>query len=262
MRVDINTDMGEAFGRWSICDDEALLPYVSSANVACGAHAGDPMVMDRIASACARLGVRIGAHPGFPDLQGFGRREMKMSPAEVEAFVMYQIGALRVFAEHHGQALTHVKPHGALYNMAAGDLDMARAVARGVARSSRKGEDLILVGLAGSLMIDAAKELGIPCASEGFCDRGYTKDGTLAKRGTPGALITEPREVAERAVQMVTRGKVRALDGSQLSMRVDTICIHSDTPGALEIAASVKRALEAAGVEITGVREVIGIGRS
>jgi UPF0271 protein len=260
MRVDVNTDTGEAFGRWKICDDESLLPYVSSANVACGAHAGDPLVMESITAACARHGVGIGAHPGFPDLQGFGRREMRMSPGEIEAFIMYQVGALRVFAEHYGKTLTHVKPHGALYNMASVDEAIAKAVARGVARSTRKGETLVLVGLANSLMVDAAKKAGIPVASEGFCDRGYTSDGNLAKRGAPGALISDVREVAKQAVEMVTEGKVTALDGTRVSLKVDTICIHSDTPGALQIAACVNSALKEAGVEITGIREVVGIG--
>lgn len=259
MRVDLNTDTGEAFGRWKICDDEALLPYVSSANVACGTHAGDPLVMESITAACARHGVGMGAHPGFPDLQGFGRREMRMSPAEIEAFMMYQIGALRVFAEYHGQPLTHVKPHGSLYNMASVDESIAMAVARGVARSMRKGETLVLVGLANSLMIDAAKRIGIPVASEGFCDRGYTSDGNLAKRGTPGALISEPSEVAKRAVQMVTQGKVTSMDGTHVPLKVDTICIHSDTPGALDIAVCVCSALKEAGIEITGIRKAIGI---
>jgi UPF0271 protein len=259
MRVDLNTDTGESFGRWKICDDESLLLYVSSANVACGAHAGDPLVMDSIAAACARHGVGIGAHPGFPDLQGFGRREMRMSPSEIESFMMYQIGALRAFAEHYGQALTHVKPHGSLYNMASRDEAVAEAVARGVARSTRPGENLVLVGLANSLMMDAAKKVGIPAASEGFCDRGYTSDGNLAPRGTPGALVTDVAQVARRALEMVTEGIVVALDGTRVSLRVDTICIHSDTPGALDIAVAVNSALTGAGVEITGIRKVIGV---
>lgn len=259
MRVDINTDAGESFGRWKIGDDESLLPYVSSANVACGAHAGDPLAMERMAAACARHGVGLGAHPGFPDLQGFGRREMRMSPSEIEAFMMYQIGALRIFAEYYGTPLTHVKPHGSLYNMASVDESYAEAVARAVARSTRRGETLVLVGLANSLMTDAAKKVGVPFASEGFCDRGYTRDGNLVKRGTPGALISQVSEVAKRAAQMVTERTVTALDGTQVPLRVDTICIHSDTPGALDIAAGVNSALKEAGVEIVGIRKVIGI---
>lgn len=260
MRIDLNTDTGESFGRWRIGDDESLLSFVSSANIACGAHAGDPLVMDRMAAVCKEKGVGIGAHPGFPDLQGFGRREMRMSPAEIEAFMMYQIGALRVFGESCGQALTHVKPHGSLYNMASVDEHVALAVARGVARSTRRNESLVLVGLAGSLMIDAAKRLGIPAASEGFCDRGYTADGNLAKRGEPGALLTEIEAVAKRAVDMATKGAVVALNGTEIPVHADTLCIHSDTPGALDIAKAVNRALKEAGVEVVGIQKVIGLG--
>jgi UPF0271 protein len=259
VRVDVNTDTGESFGRWKMWDDESLLPYVSSANIACGAHAGDPLVMDSMTAACARHRVGIGAHPGFPDLQGFGRREMRMSPSEIEAFMMYQIGALRVFAESHGQVMTHVKAHGSLYNMASVDVAVAEAVARGVARSTRPGENLVLVGLANSAMIDAAEKVGIPAAAEGFCDRGYTADGNLARRGTPGALVTDLAEVAKRAVEMVTIGSVTALNGTRVKVRVDTICIHSDTPGAQDIAIAVNRALKEAGVEIVGIRRVLGV---
>lgn len=254
----MNTDTGESFGRWTICDDESLLSYVSSANIACGAHAGDPVVMDRMAAACAEKGVGIGAHPGFPDLQGFGRREMRMSPGEIEVFVVYQIGALRAFAESRGQNLTHVKPHGSLYNMASVDEGIALAVARGVARSTRKGEKIVLVGLANSLMIEAARKVGIPAASEGFCDRGYTRDGNLAKRGTPGAVVTDVEAVARRAVSMVTEGAIASLDGTKVSLKVDTLCIHSDTPGAIDIAIAVNRALREAGIEIAGIKKVVG----
>lgn len=259
MRIDINTDTGESFGRWRMGDDESLLAYVSSANIACGAHAGDPVVMDRVAAACAEKGVGAGAHPGFPDLQGFGRREMRMSPSEIESFVMYQIGALRVFVESKGRTLTHVKPHGSLYNMASVDEAAAQAIARAVARSARKGENIVLVGLANSLIIESARKAGIPAASEGFCDRGYAPDGNLARRGTPGSLVTDAESAARRAVDMVTKGTVTALDGTEVSLKVDTICVHSDTPGAVEIAAAVRSALAKAGVEIAGVRRVLGI---
>jgi UPF0271 protein len=258
-RVDVNTDTGESFGRWRLGDDESLLSHVSSANIACGLHAGDPLVMDRTVAACVERGVAVGAHPGFPDLQGFGRREMKMSPAEVEAFVVYQAGALRAFLESRGSGMTHVKAHGSLYNMASVDDDVALAVARAVGRSTRKGEHLVLVGLSGSRLLWAAEKAGIPSAAEGFCDRAYQSDGNLVPRGVPGSVITDLEEIAARAVGMVRDGQLAAADGKQLEVKVDTICIHSDTPGAAQIAGAVNAALRAAGIEVAQLHRVLGL---
>ncbi|MGE5580327.1 MAG: LamB/YcsF family protein [Bacillota bacterium] len=259
MKMDVNTDTGESFGRWQLGDHARLLPYVSSANIACGMHAGDPPVMDQVVSDCLSAGVAVGAHPGFPDLQGFGRREIKMSPKEVESFVMYQVGALKVFAESHGAGLTHVKAHGSLYNMASVDDALAMAVARGVARSTRRGEHLVLVGLAGSRLLWAGQKLGLPVAAEGFCDRAYTSDGNLVPRSVPGSLVTDLAAIAERAVGMARGGAITAIDGSRLSLKVDTLCIHSDTPGAVEIAASVSSALKSAGIEVVPLHRVLGL---
>lgn len=259
MRIDVNTDTGESYGRWRLGDDESLLTYVSSANVAGGMHAGDPVVMDRTVAACVRSGVAIGAHPGFPDIQGFGRREMKMSPAEIEAYVMYQVGALRAFAESQGAPLTHVKAHGSLYNMASVDDAIATAIARGVGRSTRNGEALVLVGLAGSRQLWAAEKAGIPCASEGFCDRAYSSDGNLVPRGVQGSIITDLATIGQRAVGMVRDGALTAIDGKPLRLKVDTICIHSDTPGAAAIAKAVNQALKAAGIDIVPVRKVLAL---
>ncbi len=248
-RIDLNTDAGESFGRWQLGSDE-LFDWVSSANIACGMHAGDPLVMNRVMDICIQKGVAPGAHPGFPDIQGFGRRNLGMSPKEIENYVLYQIGSLRVFAESKNKSLTHVKPHGALYNLAARDESIALAVARGTARAS---ENLILVGLAGSLVKEAATKVGIPFASEGYCDRAYHSDGTLVSRTQPGAVITDVLEIAGRAVRMVLGETFCSVEGSELHLSVDTICIHGDTPGAEIIAQAVRQHLEEARISIASL---------
>ena len=235
--IDINSDVGEGFGIWSLGDDEEVLEYVTSANIACGLHAGDPLIMDHTIEKCTEKSVSIGAHPGLPDIQGFGRRNMDMSPKEIESYVLYQIGALEAFANSRKVKVTHVKPHGALYNRAAVDWDTAMAVAHAVQKG---GQDLILVGLAGSLMLDAADKIGIPKASEGFADRAYNPDGTLAPRTSFGAVIHDPDQIAQRAVRMVKEQTVLTPSGEKVSLKIDTICIHGDTPGAPLIAKTVR----------------------
>ncbi len=257
-QIDINADTGEGFGRWTIVDDNELLSYVSSANIACGMHAGDPVVMDATARACAEKGVAIGAHPGFPDLQGFGRRNMAMTPKEIEAFTAYQIGALKVLADSLGQRLTHVKPHGALYNMAALDMEIALAVASGVARACSPGQDLILVGLAGSFSLDAADKVGLPRAREGFCDRAYHTDGSLLSRRKPGSVLHDPETIAARALAMVQTERIMSVEGTPVDLQVDTICIHSDTPGSIEIAKAVRQALDRAGIAVGPLSVITG----
>lgn len=248
MRVDLNADLGEAFGAYAMGADEAVLAYVSSANVACGFHAGDPMVIDRTVARAVRAGVAVGAHPSHFDLRGFGRREIAADPAEVEADVVYQVGAVAAFARAHGSHLTHVKPHGALYNQAAGDEALARAVARGTARV---GRELVLVGLAGSAaMRRAAEAEGLRFAAEAFADRAYDASGRLVPRSRPGALITDPSSAAAKAVRIVREGRVAAIDGTTVEMAADTLCLHGDNPHALEIARAVREALEAAGVTV------------
>ena len=247
MVIDLNCDMGESFGAYVLGADEALMPLVTSANIACGYHAGDPMVMDRTVRLALRYGVGIGAHPGFPDLMGFGRRAMHLRPEEIENYVLYQVGALAAFARAAGAELTHVKPHGALYNMAARDPEIARAIARGVARA---GPRLILVGLANSALIQAAAEVGLPFAREGFADRAYEPDGNLRPRHLPGSVLTDPERAAEQAVQIVREGRVTASNGESIPLVVDTLCIHGDTPGAVEIARAVRQHLERAGVDV------------
>jgi UPF0271 protein len=239
MRIDLNSDMGESFGAWRIGADEELLSVVSSANIACGLHAGDPSVMRATVRAAKRAGVAVGAHPGFPDLAGFGRRDMRMPPREIEDAVIFQIAALAGVAAVEGLSLAHVKPHGALYNMAVKDQAMADAIAAAIAAVDRA---LVLVGLPGTALQRAAEKTGVPFAAEGFADRAYEPDGTLVPRSRPGALITDPQAAAAAALRLVREG------------RVQTICIHSDTPDAGRIGAAVRRTLDAEGVTVMGLR--------
>jgi len=247
-QIDLNADVGEGFGAWTMGQDADLLALVTSVNVACGFHAGDPLVMDRTVAAAARAGVALGAHPGYPDLRGFGRRPMSASPEEVETDVLYQVGALLGFARAHGARLVHVKPHGALYNQAALDEELARAVARGTARA---GRHLILVGLAGSAaMRRAAEAEGLRFAAEAFADRAYDDDGTLRSRRLPGAVITDAEAAARQAVSIARDGRVRSAEGADVRVEADTLCLHGDTPGAVANARAVGQALRAAGIAL------------
>ena len=246
-RIDLNCDMGESFGAWTLGNDEAVLAYVSSANIACGYHAGDPRTMRRtVASALAR-GVAVGAHPGFPDLAGFGRRPMSLSQDEVYEAVLYQIGALAGFARAAGGRLRFVKPHGALYNMAARDRALAAAIVAAVADFDHT---LAFYGLAGSEMLHAAEAAGLTAVSEVFADRAYLDDGSLAPRGQAGALIEDHQQSVAQALSMVLDGKVRALSGREVPVRADTLCIHGDKPDALALARCLRDALAEAGVQV------------
>jgi 5-oxoprolinase (ATP-hydrolysing) subunit A len=239
--MDLNADLGESFGRWVLGDDERLVEQITSANVACGFHAGDYLVMERTVALCRRAGVAVGAQPGYPDLPGFGRRPMAFEPAEVESMVRYQIGALEAFCRAQGLELHHVKPHGALYNQAAGDPALATAIARATARFSRS---LPLYGLASSTpMAQAAADAGIRLVPEAFADRRYLPDGTLQPRSEAGSLITDATLAAAQAASIATDGVVTAVDGSRVAIRAETICCHGDTPGAVEIATAVRAAL-------------------
>ena len=250
-RVDLNADVGESFGAWSLGQDPALMPHITSANVACGLHAGDPGVMRATVALAKANGVAVGAHPGFPDLPGFGRREMQLSPREVEDIVVYQIGALAAVAATQGIRLQHVKAHGALYNMAAVTPALADAIARATAAVD---PTLVLFGLPDSDLMRAGERAGLTTASEVFADRAYRSDGTLVPRTQAGAVIHDAGRVVERALSMVRDQSVIAEDGSRVALRVDTICLHGDTPGAAELAARVRRALEEAGVDVRSVR--------
>ena len=245
-RIDLNCDAGESFGAWRMGDDEALFEAVTSASIACGFHAGDASVMETAVRAAVRRGIAIGAHPSYPDLQGFGRRSMHVTPAEAEAFVLYQIGALQAIARANGGRVAHVKPHGALYNDAARDGALAAAIASAV----RRAGDLRLVGLAGSEFEAAAKTCGIPFSAEGFCDRAYGDDGHLVSRAVAGSLLTDPAAAAAQAVDIALRRRVRSSSGVDVAVAADTLCIHGDTPGAAQIARAVRAALEGVGVRV------------
>ncbi len=246
-RIDLNGDVGESYGPYTIGHDEALLRHVTSANVACGFHGGDPSVMRRTVRLGLAGGVALGAHPGFADLQGFGRRPIRLPPQEVEDMVAYQIGALAGIATAEGARLQHVKPHGALYNMAARDRTLADAVARAVATVN---PELILYGLSGSCLIDAGQAAGLRTAAEVFADRAYDADGSLAPRDQPGAVIDDPTVVVERALRLVQKGEVVARGGAVIAVDRDTLCLHGDTPGAGELAARLRNGLAAAGVHV------------
>lgn len=245
--IDLNCDMGESLGPWKMGNDLAILEHVTSANIACGFHAGDPLTMMRTVKAAFDRGVKVGAHPGFPDLVGFGRRSLQVSAAEAHAMVVYQVGAIAGVAGALGGRLNHVKAHGALYNMAARDGTLADAIARAV-----KDVDpgLILFGLAGSELIAAAERIGLRHASEVFGDRTYQADGSLSPRGKPGAMIEDPELAAAQVKRMVTEGRVRSLQGEDVKVRADTLCIHGDQPGALDFARRIRDELAASGVAV------------
>ena len=253
-KVDLNSDLGESFGAYTIGLDSEVIAHVSSANVACGYHAGDPLVMDRTVAAAAAAGVAVGAHPGYPDLMGFGRRNMVCSPKEAKAYVQYQLGALMAFTAAHGIKLQHCKPHGALYNMAAKDMDLSMAIAEAVASVDC---DIILLGLAGSKLLEAGRQAGLRVASEVFADRAYQADGTLVPRSRPGAVIHDKDEAIARTIRMVTEGKVTAVTGEEVSIQADSICVHGDNPSAVEFVKNIRAALEAREVSIVHIREIV-----
>lgn len=246
-RIDLNCDMGESFGAWRMGNDKAILDHVTSANVACGFHAGDPRTMrDTVRMALAR-GVAVGAHPGLPDLQGFGRRSMAISPDEAYEAVLYQVGALAGFVQAQGARLRFVKAHGALYNMAARDAALADAIAAAVADFDAT---LGFVGLAGSELLKAAQRRGLRAVSEVFADRSYQDDGTLTPRARPGAMIEDVEVSVAQVLGMVLEGRVRAQSGRDVAVRADSLCIHGDQPGALDFVRRIRQALAQAGVEV------------
>lgn len=248
MRIDLNSDMGESFGAYRIgAPSDALMPFLSSANVACGFHAGDPRIMRETVGLARRHGVGVGAHVGYADREGFGRRAIAMSFEEIATDVLYQIGAISAFCREAGVPLRHVKAHGALYNQGERDEAVAEALAEGVRRF---GAPLVLVASPGSAMAHAARAAGLPVAHEGFADRAYRPDGTLMPRREAGSVLTDPDAVARRAVRLATEGRIAASDGSDLELSVDTICIHGDTPGSDVLAGAIHAALTAAGVRV------------
>lgn len=244
--LDLNCDMGEGFGAYAMGNDIAILDHVSSANIACGFHAGDPPTMRRIVGAALSKGVAVGAHPGLPDLQGFGRREMKITPAEAYAMVIYQVGALAGFVQAAGGRLNHVKPHGALYNMAVKDRALSQAIAQAV-RDFDPG--LVYFGLAGSVMIETAQALGLRTAGEVFADRSYQDDGSLTPRSQAGAMIEDEDQSLAQVRQMLG-GSVTAQSGKTVALKADTLCLHGDQAGALDFARRIRAELGADGVQL------------
>ena len=242
--IDINSDLGESFGAYKMGSDAEVLQFVSSANIACGFHASDPLTMTKSVRMAKEAGVAIGAHPGFPDRENFGRLPMDMSPEEVKAIVLYQVGALQAICKAEGTKLHHVKPHGALYNMAAKDEALALAIAEAVAEAD---EELILFGLSGSLMEKAAKAKGVRFASEVFADRAYEDDGTLVSRTKPGAMIEDETLAIARMVRLMREGFVESINGRDIPLKADTICVHGDSPKALAFAKALREAMESLG---------------
>ncbi|EST51524.1 LamB/YcsF family protein [Brevibacillus panacihumi W25] len=245
--IDLNCDMGESFGAYRIGNDEAILSYITSANIACGFHAGDPATMRKTVQLALRHDVKIGAHPGLPDLQGFGRRNMAISAEEAYDLVVYQVGALQGFVQSEGGVMQHVKPHGAFYNMAAVNPNLARAIAEAVYRIN---PELYLVGLAGSHLITEAEKIGLRAKSEVFADRTYQQDGTLTPRSQEGALITNDEQAVQQVIRMIKEGKVLTRQGSDFAIQAETVCIHGDGEHALSFAREIRETLEKTGVEV------------
>ena len=248
--LDLNCDMGESYGSWSTGNDAVLLDYVTSANIACGFHAGDPATMHKTVQLAIEKGVAVGAHPSLPDLQGFGRRAMNISPDEAYDLIVYQVGALAGFARALGGKLSHVKPHGALYNMAVTDKNLAQAIAEGV-----KDIDptLVLFGLASSELVRAGEDAGLTVANEVFADRTYQANGSLTPRSQPNAMIRDVDASIEHVRRMVEDGKVRSLQGTEVPVRADTLCIHGDEPTALDFVLKIRKALTDGGIRLAPV---------
>jgi len=245
--VDLNADLGEGFGIWELGDDDAMLEIVTSANVACGFHAGDPVRLAVTCQSAATCGVRVGAQVGYHDLAGFGRRYIDVEAAELTADVIYQIGALQALARTAGTTVGYVKPHGALYNTIVKDREQARAVAEAV---HAVDPALPVLGLSGSVFFDEARRLGLRTVAEAFADRAYRPDGQLVSRREKGAVLHDPNQIAERVATMVASGRVTAADGSTIDVEVESVCVHGDSPGAVEIATAVRKRLLADGVEL------------
>lgn len=252
--IDLNSDLGESFGAWKMGMDEEVMASISSANIACGFHAGDSEVMIKTVSAAKKAGVAVGAHPGYPDLQGFGRRNMACSADEIYAYTLYQIGAMQAVCHAHGIKMQHVKAHGAMYNQAAKDISLAKAIAQAVKDAD---SNLILMGLANSLFENAAKEAGIKFAAEAFADRGYMPDGSLVPRNKPGAFIHDPEEAAARMIRLVKEGVVKTPDGAELKLKAHSICLHGDSNEAVQMAAVIRKRMSENGIKIVPLAEVV-----
>ncbi len=253
-KVDLNSDLGESFGSFKVGCDEEVTRYVSSVNIACGYHGGDPIVMGKTLDLVKQNGIAAGAHPSYPDLMGFGRRNMDCTPAEINAYVTYQLGALYAFAKQRGLSLQHVKPHGNLYNTIAVDEVRAMAVAEAIADFD---PSIILLGLAGSKTLEAGRKCGLKVASEVFADRAYNEDGTLVSRKLPGSMVHDPEVAIARTIKMVREGVVVTLSGKTIPIMADSVCVHGDNPSAVEFVKNMRAAFAAEGIEVLPIAKVI-----
>ena len=254
MKIDLNADLGESFSIYKIGNDEEIMNYITSANIACGWHGGDPMVMRKTVKLAKKKNVAIGAHPSYLDKLGFGRRYMRISAEEAKNYVLYQIGALYAFARAEGLKIQHVKPHGALYNAMVKEEELARGIIEGILEFDK---GLIFVGPSNSKIMDMARDMGARVAHEIFADRAYNLDGTLVPRGKPGAVIEDKEEIANRVISMVKDGGIKSIDGEWVELKADTVCIHGDNPNAVEITKYVREVLMEEGIEIVSMGEFI-----
>ncbi|EHO76110.1 UPF0271 protein [Fusobacterium animalis F0419] len=252
--VDLNSDIGEGYGAYKLGMDEEIMKCVTSVNCACGWHAGDPLIMDKTIKIAKENNVAVGAHPGYPDLLGFGRRKMIVTPAEARAYMLYQLGALNAFAKANGTKLQHIKLHGAFYNMAAVEKDLANAVLDGIEQFDK---DIIVMTLSGSYMAKEGKRRGLKVAEEVFADRGYNSDGTLVNRSLPGAFVKDPDEAIARVIKMVKIKKVTAVNGEEIDIAADSICVHGDNPKAIEFVDRIRKSLITDGIEVKSLYEFI-----
>ncbi|WP_041701792.1 LamB/YcsF family protein [Gottschalkia acidurici] len=253
-KVDLNSDIGESFGIYKIGLDEEIVKYITSANIACGWHAGDPITMEKTIEISKKSGVKIGAHPGFMDLMGFGRRDMSITKHELKAYIKYQLGALMALSRNSGEKVQHLKPHGSMYNMASKDKDLSQAIAEAVYEVDKA---IVLVGLANSELIEAGKKIGLKVANEVFADRAYNRDGTLVYRSVEGSIIENLELAIERTIEMVKKGRVKSITGEYIDIEADTICVHGDNPKAVEFAKNIRKNLEYEGIEVVNMSEFI-----
>lgn len=253
-QIDLNCDLGESFGNYKIGMDEEVIPLISSANVACGYHASDPIVMQKTIAMTKKFGTAVGAHPGFPDLMGFGRRNLSVSPAEAKAYTLYQLGALDAFCRTQGVKLQHVKPHGALYNMAAKDYELARGICEAIYEFDK---DLIVLALSGGELVRAGQDIGLRTALEFFSDRAYEEDGTLVNRRKEGAVITDENEALARVVRMIKENKLTAITGKDISIKADSVCVHGDGVKALEFVEKIREKLTDEQIAIKSLAEIV-----
>lgn len=253
-QIDLNCDLGESFGNYKIGMDEKVIPMITSANVACGYHASDPVVMNKTIVMAKEYGIEVGAHPGFPDLMGFGRRNMNVSPSEAKAYTLYQLGALDAFCRVHGRKMQHVKPHGAMYNMAAKNYSLAKAICEAIYEFDK---DLIVMGLSGGELVRAGKDTGLRTALEVFADRAYEEDGTLVDRRKDGAVITDEEVAIARVVRMIKEQKVTAITGKDITIKADSVCVHGDGVKALEFVKKIREKLTEEGIALKPLKDIV-----